>query len=171
MFQCLFCRLFGEHRSVLSDQLASCQDQVQTLQSELTIYQKLLEDVRKSSSHKEAGSQVDGAEGGGAVDGRARQLLEDVSTLREQLDSSIRGNNALADRLRTQLDHTSSTGEGHTSLGGRTFHTRSTVTKAQHTKERGSGDHTHHRSVLTQHTTKTGAKATGELCKVVLQHC
>ncbi len=165
----------GDHPSVLSDQLTSCREQVKTLQSELTIYQKLLEDVKRgkgvgSRAKRGESSQVDGAAGGGeggvALDGRAWQLLGEVSALREQLDSSIHSNNTLAEKLRTQLDHTSSVTESHTSLGGGTlrvsYTNKPSGTTGPRMKERGSGDHTHQRSVLTQHTTKsTSASGVG----------
>ena len=108
--------VMGDHKSVLADQLASCQEQVRTLQSELAIYQQLLEEVRTSSaSTTVAGAQASpSGEGarrkGGVADERVLRLLREVGGLREQLDTCIRNNNTMAEELKGRLDHTSGGG-------------------------------------------------------------
>lgn len=154
--------VLGDQKSVLTDQLASFRDQVHTLQSELAIYQKLLEEVQKtpaSSASREAGTQAATEEdegSGGVVEERVVQLLKEVGGLREQLDSSIQHNSTLAEELRAKLDRTFTDG-GHAYSD---YASKATSTKGVNTRDRGSGsswDHTHHRSV---HTTKTSGMAT-----------
>lgn len=97
---------------------------MRTLQSELEIYQQLLEELKKAASRREAGTQAgqDEEDGGsplprgrGVLDERVTQLLEEVAHLRDQLDGSIRGNNTLADQLKTKLGHTRQRETGITS--------------------------------------------------------
>ena len=132
---------------------------MRTLQSELAIYQQLLEDVRKTSAAN-TGTQASpvggegGASKGGVLEERVLRLLQEVSSLREQLDTSIRSNNSLAEQLREKLGH-------HTSfsVGGASPRTGAD-------KGRGSGsswDHTHkHRSV---HATITSTLTSGSQTK------
>ena len=121
-----------EERDLLSDQLAGCQDQIRTLQEELILYQNLLQDsVKEQSGTAAAGTQAGGGDLPGASPGKpglsltaekVLQLLEEVRKLREQLDSSIRSNNLLAEQLRSRLAEqeashgTTSTSETHISI-------------------------------------------------------
>ena len=137
-------------KTMLTEQLSSCQEQVRTLQSELDIYQKLLKDARKSSSaggHMEVGVQASTSGGGGRGES-LDHILEEVAGLRDQLDTSIQNNNSLADQLRTRLDHT---------FAGASF-----TDKSPRTKEKGSGTgHTHLRSTQTQHSVRTNVSSSG----------
>ena len=110
------CRNGGleEQKAVLTSQLASCREQVRTLQSELALYQKLLED---SNSFKVGGASTEGAgsptSGGTQLNltaDRVLELLGEVRRLREELDQSIRSNHALSERLRSKLQQHGSSG-------------------------------------------------------------
>jgi hypothetical protein len=157
----------GGQRDVLADQLKSCQEQVQTLQAELAIYQSLLEAARKDSA--EVGAQASpggsGAQGsgtkGGLLDERTLRVLEEVAGLREQLDSSIRNNNTLAEELRDRLDRSEGAHSDHTD-GHETHANKATGTGGASTKEKGSGSgHAHQRSVQTQYTVRANVTASG----------
>ena len=147
------------------EQLSSLQEQVLTLQAELAIYQKLLEEATSPSSPTDGGAKASagGSEGGrggrGLLDEKTTRLLEEVSRLREQLDGSIRSNHTLYQQLRSRLDRTYT--DGHTSTdGGAAAATLSRADKAVGTdssfEERGSGG-----SVQTQYTVKANVTTSG----------
>lgn len=150
---------------MLADQLKSSREQVLTLQAELAIYQKLLEEAKKKKKQKSAGGEagaLTGAAEGGLLDERTMRVLEEVARLREQLDSSIQNNNTLAEELRARLDQSYS--EGNISQEGGVSHVdKATGTSGTHTKEKGSGSgHTHHqRTVQTQYTVKANVTSAG----------
>ena len=81
----------------MHSQLSSCQEQVATLQAELQLYQKLLQDSTKSPGG------LGGSAGTGVTSERVVQLLEEVRRLREQLNQGVRNSSALAEQLRSKL--------------------------------------------------------------------
>lgn len=93
-----------EERTVLTSHLDSCQEQIRTLQDELNLYQKLLEDAARGQSGKSA--QAGEGAGLSLTAEKILQLLEEIRQLREQLDQSIRTNSVLAAQLRSRLDET-----------------------------------------------------------------
>lgn len=93
---------------------------------------------------------------GGVLEERILRLLQEVSSLREKLDTSIRNYNTLAEELRERLGHTSSVG------GVSTYTSKWTSTRKGMGKDTGSGsnwDHTHkHRSVHTKSAVSSGVQ-------------
>lgn len=97
---------------------------------------------------------------GGVIEEKVLRLLQEVSSLREQLDGSIQNNNTLAEELRDRLGHTSSVG-GASAHASKWTSTRSKG--ADKDKGGSSRDHTHkHRSV---HATITSTVSTGAQTK------
>ena len=141
----LSCRNIGleEHQTVLTSQLASCQEQIATLQSELSLYQKLLEKSTKTEGTSTGAKASSSARTGPHLSLSAEQilqLLEEVRSLRDQLHQSIRSNSALADQLRSRMEQstTNTASEVHIHHGATpfTFPTRTTPT------EKSTGVHT-----------------------------
>ena len=82
---------------ILNSQLASAQEQILMLKEELALYKKLLDE-----KHSDTTSTT-------SVDlKQVLQLLEEIRRLREQLDQSIRSNQALSEQLQSRLEQTRS---------------------------------------------------------------
>ena len=75
--------------------LSSSQELVYQLQKEMSIFQRLVEELRQASSSRGAG-------GGGN-----KSLEELIGKLLQELDVSIRSNSALAEQLRSRLSQDS----------------------------------------------------------------
>lgn len=146
-----------DQNAILADQLKSCQEQVQTLQAELAIYQSLLEEARDSSGRAQTSPKGGRAQAGVAKEGLLDERTMRVAGLREQLDSSIRNNNTLAEQLRVRLDHSErahldhSYSNGHVSLEEGVSHAD---------KATGTG-HSNQRTVQTQYTVKANVTTSG----------
>ena len=140
-----------EHRTVLTSQLASCQEQIATLQSELSLYQKLLEESTKTegtSTGAKASSSAGTRPHLSLSAEQILQLLEEVRSLRDQLHQSIRSNSALADQLRSRMEQstTNTASEVHIHHGATpfTFPTRTTPSQtAPHTRLSGKSTGVH----------------------------
>ena len=72
------------------------------MKQELDLYHRLLDNAMKNSTglHSKPGLNL--------TDQKVLELLEEIRTLREQLEGSIRTNQAMRERLRTSLEQTAS---------------------------------------------------------------
>lgn len=148
--------ILGDQKDVLTEQVSSYQDQIRGLQSELAIYIKEIEGLKRS---RDTGAQAESERG------RLFELLEEVAALRDQLNSSVRSYNTLAQQLRSRLGHTSFSSHTHFSggVGGvySSYADKATNTDESRVKtDKGSGsswDHTHKRSTHTFVRSKTTA--------------
>lgn len=89
---------------VLTNELATFQKQVQVMKRELDLYHSLLDNAVKTG----AGVQTTGKPGLNLTGKKVLELLEEIRALREQLEGSIRTNQAMRERLRTSLEQTAS---------------------------------------------------------------
>ncbi len=96
-------RSLEEGRTILNSQLAAAQEQVLTLREELVLYQKLLNEKQGSTSSVDLKQVL--------------QLLEEIHRLRDQLDQSIRSNQALSEQLQSRLEQTRSETTLHITSG------------------------------------------------------
>ena len=90
-------RSLEEQKTILNSQLASAQEQILMLKEELALYKKLLDEKHSDTTTT---TSVDLKQ--------VLQLLEEIRRLREQLDQSIRNNQALSEQLQSRLEQTQS---------------------------------------------------------------
>ena len=85
---------------VLTSELTTFQNQVQVMKQELELYHRLLDNAVKSGTAFQTAAKP----GLNLTGQKVLELLEEIRALREQLEGSIRTNQAMRERLRTSLE-------------------------------------------------------------------